>query len=218
MNQISEMLETLKNNVINILKNNDWVRFVFDHPDLESPIDFPFIKQKALSVRNMISFFEMIAQSHKTLQINVLTAYVVIAYSITGRGNHPKNVQEYCNQIKSIKNVINSDNLCAIRAIVIGKAYADQLANRHRLSETNLKTVSEFIANKLDTEIIISNRELTILDIQNIEIFLKNYQITIYEQDAKINDEPLYIGPPNEKFIYLCYTGSHFNYFNETIF
>lgn len=43
-----------------------------------------------------------------------------------------------------------------------------------------------------------------------MEVYFKNYQIIILDNDGKLSD-PIYTGRPNLYQFYICYTGSHYN-------
>ena len=62
----------------------------------------------------------------------------------------------------------------------------------------------------VDINGMITKEMLDLTDIKQIEIILKDYQITIFKENS-MSQEPYYKGPPNHKHIYICYTKSHFN-------
>ena len=52
---------------------------------------------------------------------------------------------------------------------------------------------------------------LDLTDIKQIEILLKDYQITIFKENSISENLIYYKGPANIKHVYICYSNSHFN-------
>jgi hypothetical protein len=211
------------------LNERDKIRVVFFHDSLDRPISIPFVTKSTLSPENLLSNFEHVAQSYKTVKLNEsnsLKATVVIARLPSGGGRSRKNnknlhqqennlseLELYYLKKKSIKIVYNQDNLCALRAILIGQAYADGDKNAYKLARIGssiLEKKTILVANKLKLD---QKMRCGIEEIKLIESFLREYQITVVKLDGKIDNEPVYIGQPNKKFIYLTYDDNkkHYN-------
>ncbi|CAF0964145.1 unnamed protein product [Brachionus calyciflorus] len=187
--------------------DKDKIRVVFFHDSLDRPISHPFMSKSQLTPTGFLENFEHVAQSYKSVKLNEnnnLTTSVVIAHLPIGSGrkmyklvrkrNYQKKIdrqkdvnfsafQEFCNKKPGIKTVFNHVNLCALRAILIAKAFTDKDPYRFELCKPN----------------------------NLIENYLKNYQITVISCDGKLDKMPIYIGEPKDKFIYISYTGSHYN-------
>ncbi|CAF1033653.1 unnamed protein product [Brachionus calyciflorus] len=129
---------------------HDKIRIVFYHDSLERPISIPFLKRSQVTAQTLFDSFERVAQSYNDVKLNknnALTAHVIIARLPSGSGRkilnlkkrqtpytnkkdqlkkaHENSFQNYCENQACIIPVYNNDNLCAVRAIIIGKAYAD---------------------------------------------------------------------------------------------
>ena len=126
IDQLRELFETLFQMHIDPLHNEDRIRFVFFHDEIALPIAFPFMFKPDLSVDHILSYFEIVAQSHKSIPINNnnnLRAHMTIA-SVPRGGNFDP-LQNYCNKMTSVKVIENTDGLCALRAIITGKMFYD---------------------------------------------------------------------------------------------
>ena len=124
---------------------------------------------------------------------------------------------------KSIIPVYNTDRSCLIYSILIAKSYYDfqndknkirfKKLNTHNrayafISKSELKLQAKVIRNKLN----LKNRACGIKELQRIEMLLKNYSITLIDgQDGAFNKKILYEGIPNKHFLYILYTGSHYD-------
>ncbi len=74
--------------------------------------------------------------------------------------------------------------------------------------------MSQRITNKVFgavNKLRIKNKPCGIDDARKLEVYFKNYQITIINKVGKFNKVPLYAGKRNKKHIYLSYTDSHYN-------
>ncbi|CAF1141246.1 unnamed protein product [Brachionus calyciflorus] len=174
------------------------------HSDIENafkalhdrPISLPFMSKTQLTPAGLLENFEHVAQSYKSVKLNEnnnLTASVVIAHLPIGSGHvNFSAFQEFCNKKPGIKTVFNHDNRCALRAILIAKAYSDKDPYRFELCKANnpvLNAKVEFVASSLN----LPNSAYGIEEIKLIENYLKNYQITGINCDGKLDKTPIYI-------------------------
>ncbi|CAF1047476.1 unnamed protein product [Brachionus calyciflorus] len=146
-NDLISMFNDLHNEFLNNINDNDRIRIVINYQSLERPISLPFLSKKSLTQQNLLSNFEHVAQSYKTVKLNennALSAVVTIAHIPSGSGRkmnnlkkkqkknikkkmlqsseHFSELQKFCNMKPGIKNSYNTDNFCLLRAI-IGKAH-----------------------------------------------------------------------------------------------
>lgn len=187
----------------NKAKSTDYVGFIFDHPDLNFSIDHPLVIFKNFKINNLSMLFQSVCQSKKSLKIdNNLKLSIILVKTPVGRGGLEK---YYLHNSNCLKIVNNSDNMCAIRAILIAKAYVDNSDFKQDLCKLNSKRLEREtikLANSLD----LLNVPCTFREISKIEQFLKYYRICIYS-----NNKFIYKGPPNQKHIYLLYHHNHYS-------
>ncbi|CAF0922243.1 unnamed protein product [Brachionus calyciflorus] len=144
--------ENLTNEFSSRMGPHDKIRIVLYHDSLERPISIPFLKKTDITPQVLIDSFERVAQSHKEVQLNEnnnLTAHVIFERLPSGSGRKIMNLkkrqspytkkkerikvtndttnefQRFCENQPYVIPVFNNDNLCALRSIIIGKAYAD---------------------------------------------------------------------------------------------
>ena len=233
-NDLITMFDDLHNEFINNMNEHDRIRIVISHKSLERPISLPFLSKKSLTQQNLLSNFEHVAQSYKTVILNEnnsLSAVVTIAHLPSGSGRkiinlkkkqktyikkkliksseHFTELQKFCNLKPGIKNVYNSDNYCLLRAILIGKAFTDNDPDKNKLAEPN-STLLNRMVEKIIKELKIEDKPLGLEELKMIEMYLQDYQITLINGDGKLEKKPIYVGPLNKKFIYICYTESHY--------
>jgi len=202
--QIVELFDQLQKFVESKAVATDRVGFIFDHPDLNWSIDHPFVPLNQFRIERLISMFESVAQSRRELRFDEnLRLSIMIAKLPTGSGSNIET--EYLKNNNCIKFVYNSDNMCAIRAILIGKAYADDSPfkldickmNSSRLHKETLR-----VANALN----LNEKACTLEDISKIEQYLRYYRISVFTKHGCIHR-----GVQNKKFIYLLLENNHFN-------
>ncbi|CAF1132843.1 unnamed protein product [Brachionus calyciflorus] len=221
--------ENLTNQFISQMGTHDKIRIVLYHDSLERPISIPFLKKTDLTSQVLLDSFERVIQSHKEVQINEnnnLTAHVIIARLPSGSGRKMVNLkkrktpytktkdcvrvqsdttnefQKFCENKRFIIPVFNNDKLCALRAIIIGKAYADNHEIKSELAKPNSKILEQYVT-KVVKKLYLPNAPCRIPEIKRIETFLCDYQITIINCDGKIDKKPIYIGPKN-KNTFIC--------------
>jgi G:T-mismatch repair DNA endonuclease (very short patch repair protein) len=119
-------------------------------------------------------------------------------------------LQKNVNKKKSIINIFNDDNLCALRAILIGKSLVDlkkKIIKRLPSTSALNKQVRE-ICKKLK----LPNKAMGIEEIKQVERYLKIYSINVLEgRRGYATDVFLYKGPLNKYFIYILLSDSHYN-------
>lgn len=222
--QIQLLFEQLSRDFIEQLGDNDRIRIVFYHDILDSPISTNFTSRQDMLTLNLLDQFQRVMQSYKNQPIEPnhnFKANIIIARIPSGGGrkhnaainaiHNPRNdMQELCQTTSSIKVINNNDDLCLLRAVLVGKAYADKEPYRNRLLHHNNRCLNKRTL-QLARDIQINDQKCGIKELRAIEIVLKWYQITLFNSDGKFDAEPLYQGPMNEKFIYITLTEDHYN-------
>jgi hypothetical protein len=180
---------------------------------------------------NFMNYLEYTIQSYKSIKINEdksFFVYIIIARVPKGGRKLKlskkkqkeyvkkiklktfKNQQEYCNKKKCIINVFNSDNLCGLRAILIAIAFESNDSLRFKLCEPDSPILNSKV-NDIVKILNLKNEPMGFDEFKKIEEHFKEYQITIFNSDAKLDKTPIYIGNLSYKFLYLSYTGTHYN-------
>jgi hypothetical protein len=230
-NELGDLFREMYQRFTKDLESRDFIRIVFYHDSFNQPISLPFLEHDELTPELMITYFENVIQSYKDVKVNSnnsFTATVQIAKIISGgrKRKHLAPIQKiYVKKPKieptnsfeekfqrkyCIKTIYNTDKLCALRAILIAKAYCDKDENRAKYLKPNNKQF-ENLVNKCAKDLGLNpEQECSINEIIKIEMYLKEYQITIIDGNGKLK-EALYIGPVNKKFLYISWNQHHFN-------
>ncbi len=232
LNQLIDIFKDLHVEFVESLKPNEAIRIVFSHSSIPRPINIDFMTKEDLTHVTFFSYFEHILQSYKTISINKDNSFYVniivahLPFGMRKRKNLSKkqpifnkkvrlkyyqNHQSFCSNQSGIINIVNNDNLCGIRAILI--AVAHQQKQPIPKSDQLESQIDQLLANcNLDRNKII-NYGQSIDDFRAIEHYLKTYQITIFRNDGKLDKDYniIYQGPLAKKFIYISYTQSHYN-------
>jgi len=231
LSKISECFQTLHLQFIESLDKKDFVRLVFNHSAFN--INTPFISKEDMSHVNIMSFFEYTLQSYKTLKINEdKSFYVYIISARLPRGGrkmkslvkkqkiyvkksklnkkHFKNQQDMCNKSTGIINIFNSDNLCGLRAILIAIAFESKDLLRFKMCEKDSPILNSKVKEIVD-KLHLNDEPMSPAEFKKIEDFFQDYQITIFNSDAKLDKSTIYKGSMAKKFIYISFTGSHYN-------
>ncbi len=116
---------------------NTYIRVVINHPILETPIQTDYENAKDMTTAHILTEIAKVAQSKKELHLDEhFTFYSSIIELPTGAGND--RYENYADNLKSLVQIKNKDNSCALRAIAIGMAHADWKAepnNSHLRSQ-----------------------------------------------------------------------------------
>ncbi|CAF1086399.1 unnamed protein product [Brachionus calyciflorus] len=202
--EIKLAFENLTNEFNSRMGPHDKIRIVLYHDSLERPISIPFLKKSDMTTQVLIDSFERVAQSHREVQLNEnnnLTAHVIIARFPSGSGRKIVNLKkrQYPYTKKKDRIRVSSDPTNEFQRFCENKPYVTPV-----FKNDNLLT-------RIVKELYLPNAPCGIEEIKRIETYLCNYQITIINSDGKIDNKPIYIGPQNNKYIYLCYTGTYYN-------
>ena len=192
---------------------NSRTRLTIYHDDLETPIGFPFMKRDDITTEMIMARFLLVSQSNKDLKIeNDLIISASTLDIISGGSNR---LEEFVLRKDCIIKVKNTDNLCALRCIVIGIAHNNYLEN------PNLKNEYEYIIKRnknkqtretyilADALSIIINHKCSIHEIMKAEKYLEIYQILVISGE---DFDFVYVGPNRDKKIVLFYHDDHYDY------
>ena len=228
-NDITQMFTEIHTKMDSLMKSNDKIRITFFHDELQEPIGYEFMSKQTLNRTSLQSKFESVIQSYKEVKLNSnnsLRAVIVIAHTPTGTGRPTSNCayfynnqQDFLSSRKYIIPVFNDDNFCAARAVLIAIEYQriKVKLNKKIKAEISINKINK--SNKLKRLIKkckFADKPFGLEEFKKMEVYLKDYQITIINEDGKRdNRKPIYIGRANKFYIYLSYTGSHYNVINN---
>ena len=140
--QIYKVLKILFQSIIaditTFSEDNDLIRMAIQSPDLDFPIQLPFMKKSQLSAEHFLSEIERVLQSFEEFVLDGSFEIDIIHVKNPkgGRGpSHFIDLDSFVTNKKCIIRIQNSDNLCCARAIVTAKAKID----KHPLYENSIR-------------------------------------------------------------------------------
>ena len=206
------LMKSIVERLVEKAKKNDKIKITIDHPVLSEPIEIPFIAVKDLNGDIIINEIAKCVQSNKILTLdNLITFRTLIMHYTTGGGGDVKRLNNFLFHKQSVVRIKNNnyDKLCAIRAIIVGKAIADNDSNYSSIrdSRNTFQTSQSIkIANDLNLPL---DQEIGLKEIEVIEAYLKDYQIIIF--DGNCMHELMYAGKLKEKKIFLYFRNNHYD-------
>jgi hypothetical protein len=201
-NELTDMFIKLHRKMLNLINNKDQIRITFFHDDFSHGIGYPFMDKNQLQNTNLQEKFDAICQSYSTINMNsnnALTAHIIIAHLPSGSGKKRQlehnytTQQEYFDDYLNYITIFNDDNYCLIRAVIIAIAFIEKDKNLNKL----LRHRSSLLLNKvLDVakKCEIENVSSGINEIKKLEVFFREYQITLINNNGMLNNEPIYVG------------------------
>jgi hypothetical protein len=204
-NVFDELIEV----IIKDSKKIDRIKFYINHPALQSPISLPFVQVEQLTSDMIFEYIKKILQSNKNMSLDEPFTFEIIKIKMPSGSGKNKSLNEFIFNKRSLIQVKNNDNMCALRAIVIGKAKADN-SNKFKVISSSRKSIQTTLALKLAREAKVDvNAPCGLEEIQRIENYLIHYQIFIIDANSLHNF--LYIGPTKDLKIFLYYHDNHYD-------
>ena len=227
--EITNLFTEIHSKMNSLMNPNDKIRITFFHDDFKEPIEYEFMSKDTLNKTNSQSKFESVIQSYREIKLNLndsLKALIVVAHTPSGSGRPSskisylfRNQQDYLSSRKYIIPIENNDNFCAARAVLIAVEYSKIDNNKNKEHNANMskhKVNNSQALKKLIKKCKFKNKPMGIEEFKKLEVYLKDYQITVINEDGKRdNKKPIFVGTPNKYNIYLSYTGSHYNVINN---
>ena len=204
--RVEEFFDYIANQLKKDFRPKDKIRIIIFHPSIdEAPINFPFIECQDFNGTIISNIFLATAQSKRSLKIdNELTIKSEVLKMPFGSG-FEQDDSLYKND-KFVIKVINNDNFCLIRAVLIGIHVFNKTKNiRYFLkNKKNIIELDSHVKNFVK-EKQIEDTELGLEHVKILEDYF-GYQITIYDENYSYSKKPIYIGELKNKFIYLYYS------------
>ena len=234
--EINNMFSELHQRFISKLKTkNDLIRISFSHDSFDSRVSIPFMGLEDLTRTNLQNAFDYVIQSYREITVNEnnsFSADIIIAYNVSGSRKRKENrkvrnpkkakkvkIDEYTQQDRFLNSsgiipIYNSDNFCAIRAVIISIAYYNK--NNDKKNVTLNKLYSQLIKNnssllnrqveEIKIKYKLKDEPGGIILFQILEDNFKDYQITIYKNDGKLDKTCVFKGDDKlTKYIYISW-------------
>ena len=209
-----KIMVAILNEIVANTLSNDMIKIYINHPALDTPIVMGYVKAMYLDAELLMEEIAKVVQSNRILTLDDnMTFHTQIIHYLSGGGGRSKRLENFLFKKQSVIRIKSNknDKLCALRAIVVGKAVADKI-DRFKLNEIkdsrNSFQSREAIQLALKLNLPL-NKEIGLNELQAIENYLEHYQFIVFDGDSL--NSILYVGPKKDKKILLYYNSSHFD-------
>ena len=212
---MKKIMMTIVQNLLDYTSNKDKIKITIDHPVLTEPIELPFVFSEDLTANMITSEIGKVIQSNKILTLdNNITFHALILRYLRGGGGKVKRLENFLFKKQTIVRIVprKDNNLCALRAIVVGKAICDNDHNYSKIKDSR----NQIQMHCIDHALILANelnlaldQEIGLHEIKRIEQHLKIYQIIVFNNEQM--NEMMYVGKPQDKKIFLYYNDHHYD-------
>ena len=135
---MKDMMMKLVENLLKYTSRKDKIKITIDHPVLTEPIELPFVFSEDLTPNMITSEISKVMQSNKILTLdNRITFHTLILRYLTGGGGKVKRLDNFLFIKQTIIRIMprKDNNLCALRAIIVGKAICDNDPNYESIKD-----------------------------------------------------------------------------------
>ncbi|XP_074661123.1 uncharacterized protein LOC141913858 [Tubulanus polymorphus] len=196
--------------------DRDHMRLSIEHPDLNGNINFPLMNVRELSLEFIVDTIGKVLQSHESLDVNGIIFHCIFIRLPEGGGYKKRvsvNLENFTKTKRSIVRIINPDDeICLARALVVGKALADNNPAYDQLRHPE-KCAQQTAAIQLHHE---ANVPVGLCGLGELDKFcktvLKQYHVIVVTGD-NVSYRYLYENgkPDCERHIILLYSDNHFD-------
>lgn len=215
MPRVNDMFGNIIDEMLVGVRDRDFVRLVFNAPQLDRPVSLPFIRRDQMNHEAFAAKLEATLQSHEeiTLDENVDFNVLHMAMPEGGRGSKKKflTIKERLFNKRSIIRMRNKDNMCCPRAIVTGICRIEKHPNWHSIRQ-GYKEQREYAVDMYRQAGIPVNSKCGIEEIKKFEQTerMSNYRVVLVSKEHL--DFIIYAGPDDrEHNIYLYVHDEHYD-------
>jgi hypothetical protein len=211
-NQLHEIFESLLNNVIKDVPENDQVRFVLQTPQLEKPISIPFLSASRLTAERILAQIERVVQSNHEFRlndsVNVNVVHVEMPQGGTGTKRSEINLEKHLVNKRSIVRIQNEDEICLARALVVSIAKIEN-DSRYKGIVDHRRPMQARLARELHEKASVLIGKCGIDEVKQFQTYLTEYEINIVSKEHQ--NAIIFSGPDKEKRIYLFLHDNHYD-------
>ncbi|CAB4037086.1 Hypothetical predicted protein [Paramuricea clavata] len=168
--------------------------------------------RERLTTERVLAEFERVIQSNRHFHLNDSVDVNVVHVEMPHGGRKTKraeiNLEKHLMKKRSIIRIRNNDQLCLARALVVAKAKIDNdpkytsIVDHRRAMQTRL-------ARELRQKAAVPLGPCGLDEVKQFQTYLSDYQINIVSTDHQ--NALIYVGPNQEKKIYLYLYDNHYN-------
>ena len=185
VNTFNEILDRMAGD----MQDNDRIRFVFNHPALNRPMNLPLMRRGDVDAARIMSEIEWVIQPNKGFDIDDLfTMDIIKVHLPEGRKSTNRSVpiSKLLHGKKSIVTIKNNDNMCMARALVTARAKVDDDPRWKVISDSRCgkDQMQQQMARELCEQAGVDpNKAAGIPDAKKFQSKLVNYQIVILSKE-----------------------------------
>ncbi|XP_030840510.1 uncharacterized protein LOC105442037 isoform X1 [Strongylocentrotus purpuratus] len=132
MPRVNEMFENIIEEMVEGVNDRDFVRIVFNSPQLDRPISMPFVRRDQMNHEAFATKLENTIQSNDKVSLDETVSFNILHMAMpNGGGSNVKclTIEETLSRKRCIIRMKNKDNMCCPRAIVTGIARIEKHPN-----------------------------------------------------------------------------------------
>jgi hypothetical protein len=171
-NQLHEIFESLLNNVIKDMPENDQVRFVLQTPQL--------------TTERILAQIERVVQSNHEFRlndsVNVNVVHVEMPQGGTGTKRSEISLEKHLVNKRSIIRIQNEDEICLARALVVSIAKIEN-DSRYKSIIDHRNSLQECLAQELHEKANVLIGKCGIDEVKQFQAYLIDYQINIVSKE-----------------------------------
>jgi hypothetical protein len=203
---IEKFIKIIHEKLVVLMNELDKISLMINHPSLDIPIIFPFIRKPDFTTSLITNNFIKVCQSKRALNIDdLLIIKAQIAEIPHGRGLE---MDKILNKFRSIITIKNSDSKCGLYAFIVGILIAE---NKKRICDLvrvkNNKILNQYAATFKG---FIPPSGCDLEKMREIESHFKAYQLIIYDEISAISLKYIYCGEVKTKKIFLLLYQNHY--------
>ncbi|XP_072173772.1 uncharacterized protein [Diadema setosum] len=214
MPRVNEMFENIIEEMVQGVNDRDFVRLVFNTPQLDRPVSMPFVRRDQLNHEAFATKLENTIQSNEEVTLDENVSFNIIHMAMpNGRGSSVRclSIDDMLFRKRCIIRMKNADNMCCPRAIVTGIARIEKHPNWNSIRQ-GYKEQREYAIDLYKQAGIPVN---TRCGIEEIKLFentprMANYRVVLVSREHL--NFVTYTGPEDRQHtIYLYIHDNHFD-------
>ena len=225
MKILQKLFTSIIRDLTEFMNSSDLVRFSVQCPQLDFPINLPFMRLGQLTADRFLSEVERVLQSYEEFVLDESLDIDIIHVSLPKGGTQKKckyvDLERMMKDKRCFIRIVNDDDLCCARALVTAKALLDNDERWNSIRQG--RKVQGKLAEDLHRLAGVPFRRCNIEDIKQFQSVLPDYQIHVLSKESF--NAIIFQGPEADKKIYLYHHDDHYDvitkmaaFFNKNFF
>ena len=206
---IQQLFTSIVTDIRNFIQPDDRCKIYIDHPNFTDDIQTKFMKGLDLDAQMIIDTIARLMQSGKILNLDEKMKFSILIIN-NNKGGGIKRVGDYLCKKQCVVRIKQEqdDNLCALRAIIVGMSLINK--DDYEATKDSRNGIQKRKALQLAFNLNLPiDQPLGLNEIKKIELYLKNYQLIVINGDN--TNQIDYAGPYQEQKIILYLKDGHYD-------